>query len=45
MIDIMAENYGISSREIPDLIKKFTNRDLLVLLKDDDFYYKVSQSN
>jgi hypothetical protein len=42
-IDIMAENYDISSQEIQDLIKVFKNQGFLVLLKDEDFYYKVSQ--
>jgi hypothetical protein len=42
MIEIMAENNGISSQELPHLIKIFKKQGILVLLKDEDFYYKIS---
>ncbi|MFX0074345.1 MAG: hypothetical protein ACFE96_02810 [Candidatus Hermodarchaeota archaeon] len=44
MIDIMAEDSGITSQEIPNLIKAFENRGILILLKNEDFYFKVSQN-
>lgn len=43
MIDIMAENSGISSQEVPLLIKAFKKKGFLILLKDEEFYYKVAQ--
>ena len=42
MLEIMAENSGISSHELPHLIKTFKKRGYLILLKDEDFYYKTS---
>jgi hypothetical protein len=42
MIEIMAENGGIPSQELPHLIKMFKKRGYLILLKDEDFYYKIS---
>jgi len=42
MIEIMAENSGIPSQELPNLIKKFKKRGLLILLKDGDCYYTIS---
>jgi hypothetical protein len=41
MIEIMAENSGISSQELPHLIKTFKKRGYLILLKEEDFYYKI----
>jgi hypothetical protein len=45
MIEIMAENSGISSQEIPELIKTFKSQKILILLKDEDFYYKVYKAS
>lgn len=45
MIEIMAEDSGIPSQEIPLLIKMFKKMGFLILLKDEEFYYKISQEN
>ncbi len=45
MIEIMAEDIGIPSHEIPRLIKKFKKKGFLIPLKDAQFYYKISQKN
>lgn len=45
MIEIMAENSGISSQDLLILMKEFKNKGFLTILKDEDFYYKVSQEN
>ena len=43
MIEIMAENSGISNQELPHLIKRFKKRGYLILLKEEDYYYKISR--
>ena len=43
MIDLMAENSGISNQEIPALIKKFENKGFLTPVKDEQFYYKIAE--
>ncbi|NVM16993.1 MAG: hypothetical protein HWN80_04705 [Candidatus Lokiarchaeota archaeon] len=43
MIEIKAEDAGIPSQEIPLLIKKFKKKGFLIRLKDEEFYYKISQ--
>ncbi|NVM43834.1 MAG: DUF1922 domain-containing protein [Candidatus Lokiarchaeota archaeon] len=45
LIEIMAEDSGIPSQEIPRLIKKFKKKGFLIPLKDEEFYYKISQKN
>jgi hypothetical protein len=41
MIEIKAENSGISSQEIPLLIKKFKKTGILSLVKEEEFYYEI----
>jgi len=43
MIEIMAEDSGISSQEIPLLIKKFKKTGFLTLSKDEEFYYEITR--
>ena len=43
MIEIMAENSGISSQEIPLLIKKFKKNGFLTLVKNEEFYYELTR--
>ena len=45
MIEIMAENSGISGEEIPHLIEIFEKQGILVQLKDDGFYYQISREH
>jgi transcriptional antiterminator Rof (Rho-off) len=45
MIEIMAENNGISSGEIPRLIEIFEKQGILVQLKDDGLYYQISREH
>lgn len=45
MIEIMAENSGISSQELLLLIREFKKQGFLTILKDEDYYYKVSLEN
>ncbi|MFX0009085.1 MAG: hypothetical protein ACFE9R_02115 [Candidatus Hermodarchaeota archaeon] len=42
MIEIMAEDSGISRDEIPHLIEIFQKQGILIQLKDDDFYFQIS---
>lgn len=43
MIEIIAENDGIPSQDLPNLIKEFKKKGFLTLLKDEDFYYKITR--
>ena len=43
LIEIMAEDFGIPSQEIPRLIKKFKKKGILIPLKDEQSYFKISQ--
>jgi len=43
MIEIMAENEGIPSQDLPKLITEFKKKGFLTLLKDEDFYYKITR--
>jgi len=43
MIEIMAENDGIQSQDLPKLITEFKKKGFLTLLKDEDFYYKINR--
>jgi hypothetical protein len=45
MIEIMAEDSGIPSQDLPRLIKKFKKKGFLIPMKDELFYYKISQEN
>lgn len=42
MIEIMAEDNGISREEIPHLIEIFQKQGILIQIKDNDFYYQIS---
>ena len=43
MIELMAENSGISGREIPPLIKAFKKKGFLILVEEKEFYYKIAE--
>ena len=43
MIEIIAEDAGISQQETQLLIEKFKKKGFLNLLKDEEFYYKISR--
>jgi len=45
MIEIMAEDTGIPNQELPRLIKKYKKKGFLIPLKDEQFYFKISQEN
>ncbi len=45
LIEIMAEDSGIPCQEIPRLIKKFKKKGFLIPIKDEQFYFKISQKN
>ena len=45
MIEIMAENNGIPSQDLPKLITVFNKKGFLTLLNGKDFYYKITRKH
>jgi len=45
LLEIMAENYGIPSQDLPNLITEFNKKGILTLLRDEDFYYKITRKH
>ncbi len=43
MLEIMAENYGIPALELKLLIKSFKKQGILIVLKNEDFYYQLEK--
>lgn len=44
MIEIIAEDSGISSQELSFLIKSFKKKGFLIPVNEEEFYYKISQN-
>ena len=45
LLEIMAENYGIPSQDLPNLITEFNKKGILTFLRDEDFYYKITRKH
>ena len=45
LLEIMAENYGIPNQDLPYLITEFNKKGILTLLRDEDFYYKITRKH
>ena len=43
VIEIMAENYGIPHSELSVLINEFKKNEILIVVKDADFYFEVAK--
>jgi len=43
MLKIMAENYGISTSKLTELVKASKKAGLLTVSKDENYYYKVNK--
>jgi len=41
LLEIMAENYGIPHSELSMLINEFKKNEILIVVKDADFYFEV----
>ena len=41
LLEIMAENYGIPHSELCVLIDEFKKNEILIVVKESDFYFKV----
>ncbi|NHJ23706.1 MAG: hypothetical protein EAX89_03975 [Candidatus Lokiarchaeota archaeon] len=44
MIEIIAENYGIPTREVKELIYIYRKKGTLRILKDEGYYYQLNKS-
>ena len=44
MIEITAENYGIPSQEVKELIPTFVRNGILKILKNEGYYYKLNEN-
>ena len=44
MIEIAAENYGIPSQEVKELITTFVRNGILKILKNEGYYYKLNEN-
>ncbi|MGB5911105.1 MAG: hypothetical protein WBH31_07935 [Promethearchaeia archaeon] len=42
MIEIVAENYGIPSLEVKELITTFIRNGILKILKNEGYYYELN---
>ena len=45
LLEIMAENCGIPSQDLNNLITEFNKKGILTLLRDEDFYYKITRKH
>ena len=43
LLEIMAENYGIPRSELCVLINEFKKNEILIVVKEADFYFKVAK--
>lgn len=43
MLEIMAENYGIPHSELSVLINEFKKNEILIVVKEADFYFEVAK--
>jgi len=44
MIEIVAENYGIPSEEVKELISTFMRNGILKILKNEGYYYELNEN-
>ena len=44
LIEIIAENFGIPSSEVKELIYMFRKKGMLKILKDEGYYFQLQQN-